>query len=347
MRKWYRVRDNVCTHLKVVHMAITSKLQPCEFDVFDREVRQGVSDLIHDVFLRQNTKLSMIRKEQKVLDKGFKYAPPHPPSEKQLDVMKVDIEYALTKDTTAKYIVANALKNETKFVCNIPQSIDFHTMKSLKLKLQHQGIVATKSDKGNSIVLLNKCDYVDKVNDFLNTTGFQILPKDPTKLFKEDVKYAIISCKSIFSEFEVKLLTNMNPVPPRMYGLPKLHKQDVPIRPVVSSFTAPSYKLASKLDVLIKSKTKFKPKHGISNSVDLVITLKGISVSHSDKLVSFDVSSLFSNIPVIECIDILTELMQKSNVNPEELNDLRLATQTCLAQNYFQFQGTLYKQLDG
>ena len=40
----------------------------------------------------------------------------------------------------------------------------------------------------------------------------------------------------------------MNPQPPKLYSLIKLHKIDRPIRPVVSFTTAPSVKLSKKLD---------------------------------------------------------------------------------------------------
>ena len=37
-----------------------------------------------------------------------------------------------------------------------------------------------------------------------------------------------------------------------MYGLPKIHKEEVPLRPIISSFKSYNYKLAKWLDSLIK-----------------------------------------------------------------------------------------------
>lgn len=39
-------------------------------------------------------------------------------------------------------------------------------------------------------------------------------------------------------------LTTYNSIPPRIYGLPKIHRSDVPLHPVVASFKAPTYKLS-------------------------------------------------------------------------------------------------------
>ncbi|KAG8237480.1 hypothetical protein J437_LFUL015699 [Ladona fulva] len=59
------------------------------------------------------------------------------------------------------------------------------------------------------------------------------------------------------------------PPSPRFYGLPKLHKQGHPIRPVVSGISSPAHKLAFKLNNVIRDTTGFSPKYGIKNSLDL------------------------------------------------------------------------------
>ena len=39
---------------------------------------------------------------------------------------------------------------------------------------------------------------------------------------------------------------------PRLYGLPKVHKPQVPLRPIVASTTAPNYQLAKYLFSLLR-----------------------------------------------------------------------------------------------
>ena len=41
-------------------------------------------------------------------------------------------------------------------------------------------------------------------------------------------------------------------LPPRLYGLPKIHKEDVPLRPIVSAIGSPTYTLAKHLTGLLK-----------------------------------------------------------------------------------------------
>ena len=38
---------------------------------------------------------------------------------------------------------------------------------------------------------------------------------------------------------------------PRIYGLPKVYKQDVPLRPIVSFYTSPTYQLSKNLSSLL------------------------------------------------------------------------------------------------
>lgn len=47
-------------------------------------------------------------------------------------------------------------------------------------------------------------------------------------------KNVIKKCPNIFSSKEQFKFLQMNPRAPSLYGLPKIHKQDRPVRPVVS-----------------------------------------------------------------------------------------------------------------
>ena len=72
-------------------------------------------------------------------------------------------------------------------------------------------------------------------------------------------------------------------------------------------------------------------------------------VSETDKfLISFDVTSLFTNIPMSEAIDIATNLIFENNPDikftKHELHKLfRIAT----SETYFTFNGSIFDQIDG
>ena len=87
-----------------------------------------------------------------------------------------------------------------------------------------------------------------------------------------------------------------------MYGLPKVHKENAPIRPIISSIGTFNYELASYLDKLIKPELN-NSKVILKDSFDFVNKISKIS-NENYTMVSFDVESLFTNIPINETIEI-------------------------------------------
>jgi len=68
---------------------------------------------------------------------------------------------------------------------------------------------------------------------------------DPTKKFQ--MISVIKDCQLIIHKDERWKYINLNPTPPMIRGLIKIHKEDSPIRPVVNWKNAPAYKLAETL----------------------------------------------------------------------------------------------------
>jgi len=83
---------------------------------------------------------------------------------------------------------------------------------------------------------------------------------------------------------------------PRAYGLPKIHKQNHPLRIIVSCIDSLLFPLASYLHNIIYNSI---PKYFsyIQNSFHLVNKLNGFCLDEDYKLISLDVVSLFTNVP--------------------------------------------------
>jgi hypothetical protein len=90
-----------------------------------------------------------------------------------------------------------------------------------------------------------------------------------------------------------------NPPPPHPYGLPKIHKTDIPLRPIVSSIGFPCYALAGFLHKIL-SPLSGKSKTFVKNSSHFIQLLRSVNLESTDILVSFDVVNLFTNVPVEE-----------------------------------------------
>ena len=80
-----------------------------------------------------------------------------------------------------------------------------------------------------------------------------------------------------------------------MYGLPKIHKPTVPLRPVFSATGSYNQEYAK----CLSKNLGFFPEH-LTNFKDSLIFVDNIKdkLLHYKIMVSFDVISLFTNIPV-------------------------------------------------
>ena len=65
-------------------------------------------------------------------------------------------------------------------------------------------------------------------------------------------------------------------------------------------------------------------------------------------MISFDVESLFTNIPLDECIDLALNYISEGNPDIRlSKPELRSLFTTAAAQTHFQFNGSFYDQIDG
>ncbi|XP_066932617.1 voltage-dependent calcium channel subunit alpha-2/delta-3-like [Clytia hemisphaerica] len=94
--------------------------------------------------------------------------------------------------------------------------------------------------------------------------------------------------------------------PPRLYGLAKIHKDDVPLRPVLSMPGSSYYKIAKKvtdwLSVVSECNINTSTKE-VSESLD------EIELDEDAEIVSFHVVSLYTNVPVDDAIQVCSDLL--------------------------------------
>ena len=107
-----------------------------------------------------------------------------------------------------------------------------------------------KPDKGNGVVILNKDDYNKKMDAILSDTSkFQLLNEDPVKvtLQRENQVKSLLKKLKATNSLNEKTYSELYPTGSRigiLYGLPKIHKSTIPLRPILSSVNHYSYKLA-------------------------------------------------------------------------------------------------------
>ena len=138
--------------------------------------------------------------------------------------------------------------------------------------------------------------------------------------------------------------------PARIYGLSKMHKiqpRNVvpPFRHIVSSFNIYNYQLAKFLCSLLQP--HLPSTYTVSDSLSFVQELTTTDLSNK-YMVSFDVMSLFTNIPLNECIDLAVSYITKGNTELKlSKDDLTKLFTIATAQTHFLFNGKVYDQIDG
>ena len=96
---------------------------------------------------------------------------------------------------------------------------------------------------------MDRSEYVMKMNTMLKDSTYRQLRKDPTRKVETKVSQALKIAEDNNSTFD-KERTYLSPnctKPPQIYGVPKIHKENIPLRPIVSTIGSPTYLLANAL----------------------------------------------------------------------------------------------------
>ncbi|XP_030764236.1 uncharacterized protein LOC115888610 [Sitophilus oryzae] len=206
---------------------------------------------------------------------------------------------------------------------------------ALKSLNADKDILVLPADKGNATVVMKSEDYRSKIEDLLEPQTYKLLKKDPTALIVRNTN-RLIKASSLPEHLKSKLI-NSEAQPPRLYGLPKIHKASVPLRPIVSAPGSPTYNLAKYLTTILQPKVGNTNSY-VKDSTHFVQKLKDIKLEPSDIMVSFDVVSLFTRVPLGESMDLIKESF------PPDIAEL---FRVCLTGSYFLWNGNYYEQTEG
>ena len=220
-----------------------------------------------------------------------------------------------------------------------------------ELKKDQERMVLT-ADKGVSMVVMDREDYEKKSEELLSQSTYRVLPSDLTTKQKHKLIALLktINAEGGINDHIYRRLYPTGASTPKYYGLPKVHKEGVPLRPIISSRGAVTYESAKELSRIIKSLVGRSPHH-VHNTQDFIQSVEGIQLQENECIISYDVNSLFTSIPIVPIITIIKK-------HPEQDKDLHLRTnmtvnhiccllEFCLKNTYFQFKGRYYEQTDG
>ena len=146
---------------------------------------------------------------------------------------------------------------------------------------------------------MDREEYIRKVQALLDQPEYKFIPADPTTRYKNKL---ISILKSIEAEGGINEVTYRRLYPtgassPKFYGLCKVHKQGMPLRPIVSSIGAVMQQAAKELSKILKPLVGKSPHH-VHNNEDFLQHLKGIQLVPDEVIISYDVKALFTPVPI-------------------------------------------------
>ena len=231
-------------------------------------------------------------------------------------------------------------------------NISRQELAAIKNLRQDQSIHILPADKGNATVVMDKVDYDNKVTDILSTPTYRPLRKDPTPAIERRIASKLLALQRS-EAISLPLYRQLRPSSstcPRFFGQPKIHKPDIPLRPIVASRGGPTYNTAKHLTKILQPLVGNTPHH-VSNSDQFVQHIQNLNLRPSDIMVSFDVVSLFTNVPTGEACLIAKErltndptLCERTALSPDQIHDLLL---TCVSSSSFRWRDKFFEQSTG
>ena len=138
-------------------------------------------------------------------------------------------------------------------------------------------------------------------------------------------------------------------ISPKFYGLPKVHKQGMPLRPIVSSIVAVTYQSAKELCKVIKPLVG-KSAHHVHNNEEFIQHLKGIQLGPDEVIISYDMKALFTSVPIQPSLTIIEKLLEDPGLQQRTsmiVRNIICLLEFCLRSTYFTFQNQYYEQVEG
>ena len=186
-----------------------------------------------------------------------------------------------------------------------------------KLK-NDKSIVILQPEKGNGVVVLDRIQRDNAIKEIISDkTKFKELPEHVT--IKQEPKLqrflrTLKNEKKCLNYVDYKFIYLSGSVPAKIYGTPKMHKSTDSdsfdkLWPIVSSVGTYNYDLAKYLCNLLSP--HLPEQYCTKVTVTFIEELKRVSLVHKF-LVSFDVTSLFPNIPLRKIIKLAVYLIKTS-----------------------------------
>ena len=196
--------------------------------------------------------------------------------------------------------------------------------------------------------MMNRKDYSAKMLTMLGDRDtYHLMAKDRATSLENKTNSVLLRLQQegcLSGKFYYHLRNSAAGVP-RLYGLPKVHKPDVPLRPILFFVSSPTYALSKFPASLLSPIVGLSDSH-VRNSQQFAQFITTQNVLDSEVLVSFDVVSLFTRVPTFGAIQVTCDRFTNEPSFPDRTSiTVDNIFSFCLEGTYLAFEGKVYRQI--
>ena len=251
--------------------------------------------------------------------------------------------------------IRSEMLNTGKYKQNKTDNLTRKERIALKDLIKNPHIVINKADKGSTIVVEDRSEYIANAMVHLSDpTVYKPLDEDISPTLKESIisKLKLLRDNGLLKQTWFEFCK-----PPkqartsRLYFLKKIHKNPMGIRPIVSSCNSITEPISQFVDRWLQPHVKKLPSY-LKDSTEFLKLIETTEFTQHCLLASIDVSSLYTNIPHDDGKQNVLYYLQNNPDNytrpeqpiPEVLTEL---IDVVLKNNVFEFNNKYFLQIQG
>ena len=181
---------------------------------------------------------------------------------------------------------------------------------------------------------------------------YRPVDKSPFAKIEKDLNNRLLDLKrqNKIDDLIYRKLRSSDGSPPAIRGSIKHHKPGFPLRPIVSSVGFALYNTSKFLSDILSPIQNLNG-YSVLNSSQFANEVANMEISDDEVMVSFDVVSLFTAIPVNKACEYIRDKLNNDNTlhlrTSLNTDDIISLLEFILSNNYFVYNNCIYKQIHG
>ena len=263
----------------------------------------------------------------------------------------IEIQNKLHRIKTSFTRIINNIQEQKKWKNLSSQEVQ--TIKSLKAK----ELAITPSDRGGEFCLMHLQQYISIGREHLNNvTLYKSIPRMSAQTIENKLnnEWRQISRNVHLPRWIEKSYITKNSNLAKFHHFIKTHKpsNEIKIRPIVAARNTPTSKLTWLINRIVCPLLNNIPAH-LKDSAELMSSINGYMSNTSNISrypVSFDVVSMYTNIPVKDALNALSSMNTEkfeNSIHPLSMQNILSLLNCVLNNSFFQYEDKIYQQISG